>query len=85
MIQFMASKRGIGKNKTCPNQPPLQEFKDLGATSKRSFELTSDFISFQHIGIFPLNITTPTIQDPTYTSSPNTLTQHQDSSSNKEI
>ena len=81
----MARKYDTGKNPTCPNQPPSQEFKDSIATSKRSFELPFDFITSQHTGRYPLDIPTPTILDLTYTSSPNTPTQHQDSCSNEEI
>ena len=66
----------LKKNPTSPNQAPLQEFKYLTATSKRSFELPSNFIASQHTRKYPLDIPIPTIMDPTYTSSPNTPTQN---------
>ena len=50
-----------------------------------SFEFPLDYNASQHTERYPPDITTPTILDPTYTSSPDTPTQHQDSSSNEEI
>ena len=81
----MANKHGIGKNIIGPNQPPSQEFKDSVDTSKRSFKFPLNYIASQHTRRYPLDITTPTIPDPTYTSSHDIPSEHQDSSSNKEI
>lgn len=81
----MASKHSTKKNSTSPNQPPLREIKNSAALSKKYFELSSNFISSQHTRTYPPNFPTQTTPDPSYTSSPYSPIQNQDSSSNEEI
>jgi hypothetical protein len=81
----MASKCVTRENPIGLNQPPSREFKESITISKRYFKFLSDYIASQHTIRYPPDIPTPTIPDPTYSSSPDTPTQHKDSSSNEEI
>ena len=85
MIQFMASKCDTGKKSIGPNKPPSWEIKNLAASSKKSFEFSSNFISSQHIERYPHNVPTQITLDPSYTSSPDSPTQNEDSYSNEGI
>ena len=80
----MSSKNNTGKNTTSLNQPPSWEIKNSAASSKKSFELSSNFISSQHTRRYPSDFSIQTTPDPSYTSSLDSPTQNQDSSSNKE-
>ena len=79
----MANRSNTKKSSIGPNQPHLQELKDLATASNKSFELPSDFISSQFLGLYPPEIPTQPTLDLSYTSSPDI--PHQDSSSNEEL
>jgi hypothetical protein len=81
----MASKCNTEKNLTGPNQPPSREIKNLASSSKKYFELSSNFISSQHIRRYPPDFPTQATPLPSYTSSLGSPTHNQDSSSNGEI
>ena len=70
-------------NSTSPNQLYSREVKYLATTSKKHFEVPSNFISSQFTRWYPPKIPIQPIPDMSYTSSPNI--PHQDSSSNEEI
>lgn len=81
----MASKCNTRKNSIGPNQPPSREIKNSVASSNKYFELSANFISFQHAEGYPPNFPTQNTLDPSYTSSPDSPTKNQDSSFNEEI
>ena len=81
----MASNPNTEKNSTCPNQPPSLEVKNLAASLKKYFELSSNFISSHHTKIYPPNFHTQTTLDPSHTYSPSSPTHNQDFSFNQEI
>ena len=79
----MASRHHTEKSSTCPNQPHSQEVKDSTTSSKKPFEVPSQFISSQLTRQYPLDIPTQPTLDPSYISSPDI--PHQDSSSNEKL
>ena len=81
----MASKRSTRKKSKGPNQPPSREIKISATSSKKSFELSSNFISSQHTRRYPPDFPTQTNPNPSYTSSPDSPIQNQDPSSNEDI
>ena len=70
----MASKCNTGKNMSGPHQPPSLEVKD-----------SLDIPTFEFSRSYPLEIPSQSTPDPTYTSSPDTLDPHQDSSLNEDL
>ena len=81
----MASNHNIEKNTIGINQPPLKEIKNSASSSKKSLELSSNFISSQHTGRYPFDFPAQITLDPSYTCSPDLPTKNQDSYPNKEI
>lgn len=71
----MSSKRNTGKNSIGPNQPPMQEVKNSATTSKKCFEVPSNFIASQYTEIYTPEIPTQPNLVPSYTFSPKTLLQ----------
>jgi hypothetical protein len=79
MIFFMASKHNNGNNTSGPKQSLSREVKDLA--SKKPL----DFITFEFYERYSPQIHSQSTPGPTYTSSPETASLHQDYSLNKEL